>query len=366
MTKNQTIGHRIRIAAGLFAAALTSLLPASPALADDSHEVVRGDTVGRLAATYGVAIDSIIAANGLGPRATIYVGQTLTIPSATPAPADTPASATHVVSPGETLSAIAITYSSSVSAIAGANGLASAHRIRVGQTLTIPGASAPADAVVAEVPAASATYTVVAGDSLARIAKRNGTTVDAIVAANSLKNPSLIRVGQLLLLPSGTGLVGNTFANRTYSDAVVAAANDNLAALRAMTLPTKAEMQALIIASAHAQGVDPALAQAISYQESGFKMGVVSPANAVGAMQVIPATGEWAEQLLGRDLNLLNPQDNVDAGVAVLKRLARDGEPVETVIAGYYQGETSVRKYGMFEDTKTYVASVVSLMERFG
>jgi len=368
MTKKQTMRGRARLTSGLAAAALAGLLPATPAFADQSHEVVRGDTVGRLAAKYDVAIGAIIAANGLSQRATIYVGQTLTIPTEAPvAPEATiPASVTHVVVKGETLSAISLTYSTSVSAIVSANGLTSAHRIRVGQTLNIPGATPPADAVVAAAPAAQSTYTVVAGDSVARIAKRHGTTVEAIVTTNSLKNASLIRIGQQLLLPASSALLGNTFAGRTYSDAVVAAANQNLATLQAAALPSNTDMQAMIIASAQAQGVDPALAQAVAYQESGFKMGVVSPANAVGTMQVIPATGEWAEQLLGRDLNLLVPQDNVDAGVAVLKRLGRDGESVETVIAGYYQGESSVRKYGMFEDTKNYVANVVSLMARFG
>ena len=45
-------------------------------------------------------------------------------------------------------------------------------------------------------------------------------------------------------------------------------------------------------AKARANGVDPALALAVSYQESGWNMHVVSVANAVGAMQVIPATSD--------------------------------------------------------------------------
>ncbi|WP_447587499.1 hypothetical protein [Cellulomonas persica] len=36
-----------------------------------------------------------------------------------------------------------------------------------------------------------------------------------------------------------------------------------------------------------------------------------------------------------------------------------------SAIAGYYQGAASVRKYGMFSDTRRYAANVQTLMARF-
>lgn len=45
-------------------------------------------------------------------------------------------------------------------------------------------------------------YVVQAGDTLAAIAQRFGTTVDAIVRANNITNPDLIFVGQVLVIPS--------------------------------------------------------------------------------------------------------------------------------------------------------------------
>jgi soluble lytic murein transglycosylase-like protein len=113
-------------------------------------------------------------------------------------------------------------------------------------------------------------------------------------------------------------------------------------------------------------GVDPALAQAIAYQESGFNHTAVSPANAIGTMQVVPSSGEWASQLVGRHLNLLNPDDNVTAGVAILRALQRGGANLPNTIAGYYQGASSVQRNGMFTDTRVYVATVQTLMARFG
>ena len=48
------------------------------------------------------------------------------------------------------------------------------------------------------------TYTVVKGDTLTAIAKRFGTTVPKLKALNNIENANLIRVGQVLKLPEGT------------------------------------------------------------------------------------------------------------------------------------------------------------------
>ena len=48
---------------------------------------------------------------------------------------------------------------------------------------------------------AAATYVVQPGDTLWRISRQFGTTVDAIVRANNIPNPNLIYVGQVLEIP---------------------------------------------------------------------------------------------------------------------------------------------------------------------
>ena len=45
------------------------------------------------------------------------------------------------------------------------------------------------------------TYTVVKGDTLSKIAKRYGTTVDTLVKLNGIKNKNLINIGQVIKLP---------------------------------------------------------------------------------------------------------------------------------------------------------------------
>jgi soluble lytic murein transglycosylase-like protein len=145
----------------------------------------------------------------------------------------------------------------------------------------------------------------------------------------------------------------------------VASANANKATLLSIGVPSRAQMQAKVAATARSMGVDPALAQAIAFQESGFNHTAVSPANAIGTMQVIPSSGEWAGQLVGRHLNLLDPDDNVVAGVAILRQLARISPDLPSAIAGYYQGASSVRRNGMFADTRVYVANIQTHMTRF-
>jgi soluble lytic murein transglycosylase-like protein len=124
-------------------------------------------------------------------------------------------------------------------------------------------------------------------------------------------------------------------------------------------------MRTIIAAKARANGVDPALALAVSYQESGWNMHVVSVANAVGAMQVIPATSVWISGVVGRRLDPTSPSDNATTGVVLLKILTRAASSERQAVAAYYQGLRSVRANGMFADTRQYVANVMALKARF-
>ncbi|MBT0994877.1 LysM peptidoglycan-binding domain-containing protein [Cellulomonas sp. DKR-3] len=346
--------------------------------ADGSTYTVRaGDTVSHIALRTGASVAAIASANALPDVSRIREGQVLTIPraSGTTAPqTSAPAtSTTYTVRPGDTVSGIAMRTGSSIASIVAANGLGSDAMIVVGERLTIPTAGSTAPRTGTPTPTAS-TYTVRAGDTVSGIAARHGTTVSAIVSANHLGSDAMIRVGQTLRLsgstaPStpqpGTPLVGDTFEGRTYARDVVDAANANKRALLAAGVPSPSQMQAKVAATARAYGVDPRLAQAVAFQESGFNHTAVSPANAIGTMQVIPSAGDWASDLVGRELNLLDPDDNVTAGVVILQALLRISPDLPSAIAGYYQGASSVRKYGMFSDTRRYVANVQTLMGRF-
>jgi LysM repeat protein len=324
----------------------------------------------RTAPAVGLGSALVAALAFAGPTAFAHSPAPAGTSAQTPAPGST-----YVVVPGDTVSGIALRSGVSVGAIIVANGLDSRALIRIGQVFTIPGGrpsvAAPASPTPAHPAQQARTHTVVAGDTVSGLAYRYDVSISRIIAANGLDSRALIRLGQRLTIPgpadSAAPLVGDTFLGRTYPQATVASANENKAALLAADVPSRAAMQGLIRRVALILGVDPALAQAVAYQESGFNQRAVSPANAIGAMQVIPSSGTWASTMVGRPLDLREPLDNATAGVAILRQLLRstDGD-VSMAIAGYYQGLAGVRRDGMYPDTERYVANVESLMTRFG
>ena len=122
----------------------------SAQLASSQVVVKPGDTLSRIASDYRVSVQAIAAANGIDDPNVIRAGQSLTIPSAT-------ADVVHEVRAGDTLSKIAITYGSTPSAIAERNNVANPDLIRIGQTLVIPRMAATAPPTTAPATTAPAT-----------------------------------------------------------------------------------------------------------------------------------------------------------------------------------------------------------------
>jgi LysM repeat protein len=63
------------------------------------------------------------------------------------------------------------------------------------------------------------TYTVKQGDTLRKLAKQFGKTVDEFASANSIENPNLIKVGQELVIPGQTFISTQGQANTTTQNA---------------------------------------------------------------------------------------------------------------------------------------------------
>jgi len=117
-------------------------------------------------------------------------------------PATPSAPTTHVVEPGDTISAIAAAHGLRVADVLALNGLSWSSVIQPGQTIQL--AAAPAAAAAPPAPAAAA-YSVVAGDTMSTIAARHGLSTDALLAANGMDRSSVIYPGQTLTLP-GAGM----------------------------------------------------------------------------------------------------------------------------------------------------------------
>jgi lipoprotein-anchoring transpeptidase ErfK/SrfK len=159
---------------------LSLVLPAAAHAADRVHVVQRGETLYSIARRYGVSVQTIASANGIRNANRIYTGQRLRIPggggSSGSSSSGSSSGGIHVVRRGENLSIIARRYGTSVQAIARANGIRNPSRIYTGQRLRIPGGGSGGQGGGSRPPAAGSKWIEVDLSSQ-RIAARQGDTV---------------------------------------------------------------------------------------------------------------------------------------------------------------------------------------------
>ena len=329
-----------------------------------------GDNLSDIAITYRSTVGALIARNHIsGGGHFLAIGARLSVPRTTPAPVSAAViaarTATYVVRSGDTLGSIAARFKVSLQKLYSLNTISRTAYIQPGQRIKVPATAARATAKAAARAAVTiTTLTVRSGDTLSAIALRHGVSQASLMKANNLSARSILQIGQTLNVVTPVKKVAdssNTFAGRTYPDQVVRAASVNRAYLAGHSAPSRTQTKAMIASTATRHGLDPRLALAISWQESGWNQRLVSVANAIGTMQVIPSSGVWASELAGRRLNLLNTQDNITAGMVILRSLTRSARSQEEAIAGYYQGLGSVQKNGMYPDTKQYVKSILAI-----
>jgi soluble lytic murein transglycosylase-like protein len=108
--------------------------------------------------------------------------------------------------------------------------------------------------------------------------------------------------------------------------------------------------------------LSPRLLEAIAYVESRFNQHAVSPAGAIGVMQLMPGTA--AE--LGVDPH--NPEGNIRGGADYLRKMVTMfGNNVELAVAAYNAGPSAVIRHGgvpPYKETRAYVAAVMDYLAR--
>ena len=109
----------------------------------------------------------------------------------------------HVVRRGETLSSIARRYGTSIQALVRANGLRNPNFIFSGQRLVIPGRGAKKVSSSRVSARGGKVHVVRRGETLSSIARRYGVSVRALARANGLRNTNFIFSGQRLVIPGG-------------------------------------------------------------------------------------------------------------------------------------------------------------------
>ncbi len=261
---------------------------------------------------------------------------TVTLQVTAPVVATGPPSQIHRVQSGETLSEIAETYAVPLATLIAANDIADQDRVYAGETLVIPQAAAPPTVTL------PVTYVVQDGDTLEGIALALGTTQRRLLQANpAIDDPDTIFAGQILRIP---GLESG-----------------------ALTLPRvpRGEVAALLTWWADRYDLDPALVQALAWQESGWQQHTVSPSGAVGVMQLLPDTGRWiGAEIVGVPLDVAtSPSDNILAGVAFFGWLLDRTGSEEAALSLYVQGEGSVARNGVYPETRDYVDNVLAIRD---
>lgn len=239
-------------------------------------------------------------------------------------------------------------------------------RTRDAATTGLPAPPAPASSVAVNTPparpgapTARAADSVVTEGFVPRFLRMGHSTIYTFVDANGVRNFSNHR-------PRGgaSGLVAQRISYPIFSQpSCYACASLPGVSFGAVALNTTA-FSGEIRAAASEFGVEEAVVRAIIHAESAFRPHVVSPKNAQGLMQLIPAT---ASRFGVSDP--FDPGENIRGGVRYLSWLMkRYGANLTEVAAAYNAGEGAVDRYGgvpPYAETQRYVQRVSVLADRY-
>jgi soluble lytic murein transglycosylase-like protein len=259
-----------------------------------------------------------------------------------------------VVRSGDTLTAISRRHGVPIDTLVELNRIANPSRIYVGQRLRLATAAAPAAPTTAQpAPAANRAHTVRSGEHLTGIARHYGVSIAQIVAANGISNASRIYAGQRLVIPA---------------EAPATPATKPMPESMASLVARRDTVRRVIVEEARRFEVPVGFALAVAWQESGWQQRVVSSANAIGVMQLLPSTADWVgEAMLGTTVDPRDLRQNVRAGVRLLAHyLDRYAGDKARVLAAYYQGQSAVDRHGIYPVSRPYIASIAALEAIFG
>jgi len=174
---------------------------------NQTYTIGYGDTLGRIALRLGLDADALTSLNGFDSvDAPLNAGATLLLPATGDELRPSTPAQEHVVSPGESLSAIAQSYGVDTADLMAANGISDPNAIYSGQRLLIPSQPLGGGGVLQQLGPASSGYffyTVQPGDTLSAIAKQFDSTMEALRTYNGLPDNETVYTGLELKIPFG-------------------------------------------------------------------------------------------------------------------------------------------------------------------
>jgi len=188
--------------------------------------VQSGDTLFTIAKKHHTTTEEVRKSNSLERDQLIRIGQVLRVPTNTYFPKQTiktkkvvqkttrstqkrqPGKVSYTIASGDTLFTIARKHHTTTKELRDANGLERNAMIRVGQVLQVPTNTYFPDQKTSPAKqnkqSGKVAYTIEKGDTLFIIARKHHTTIKELLEANGLERNALIRVGQVLQVPTNT------------------------------------------------------------------------------------------------------------------------------------------------------------------
>lgn len=127
----------------------------------------------------------------------------------------------------------------------------------------------------------------------------------------------------------------------------------------AVGLNISGDTNSLIKEAAARYQVDPRLVAAVAQTESGGNQEAVSPAGAVGVMQLMPETAA------GLGVNPYDKRQNIEGGAKYLRQMMDTfGGDVQKAVAAYNAGPQAVKEYNgipPYRETQDYVNKVLDI-----
>lgn len=127
----------------------------------------------------------------------------------------------------------------------------------------------------------------------------------------------------------------------------------------AVGLNISGDTNSLIKEAAARYQVDPRLVAAVAQTESGGNQEAVSPAGAVGVMQLMPETAA------GLGVNPYDKRQNIEGGAKYLRQMMDTfGGDVQKAVAAYNAGPQAVKEYSgipPYRETQDYVNKVLDI-----